>query len=296
MDSKLIGADYAPAQQFNNAVEAFQRGDIADSAAALRLGFFENLYVAPTLLGEKVQEQSIWHAGPQAEPQAAKEYSARYRGLWEADPQSLGFLRLVWNDPLVRSELKSYINLLKSMKRAHGEKQRVELLKERERFLNPARIIRTQSEILRRVARADLQLPLEKPFLGLVMLSAHDPAAAVDFYRKLFGIEPVRSRNIGGGYAEFEFQGLHVAIHGYNHQGQGDPYRLGPPPLSFGWGAFFVIRVQDFDRYYQNAVTAGIEVIDCELKQRGSRFFVVKDPSGYVFEITEEGLRGLAEE
>jgi hypothetical protein len=40
-------------------------------------------------------------------------------------------------------------------------------------------------------------------------------------------------------------------------------------------------------------VAAGLQLIDCDLARKGARFFVVKDPSGYVIEITEEEPRGL---
>ena len=87
--------------------------------------------------------------------------------------------------------------------------------------------------------------------------------------------------------------GIHIAIHGYDNSGHGDPYRLGPPPSSFGWGAIFVIRVKEFDRYYGNALREEIEVLDSDLAAQGKRYFVVKDPSGYVLEMTEEEPRGL---
>ena len=285
----------SPADYFNAAIEAFERGELADSVTFLRGGFFENIYIAPLLLDQPVHAQSIWHSGPHAEPMAAREYVSRYRSLWEESPRCVVLLRLVWNDPLVRNELKSYVNLCKSLRNARGSSQREDLLRERQRFFNPERIVRTQSEILRRVSESELDVPVQRPHLGLVMLSSLDPAASIEFYRTLFGLEPVRVRNVAGGYAEFDLEGVRVAIHGYNQHCHGDPYNLGPPPQSLGWGAFFVIRVVDLDRYYENASHAEIDIIDSDLESRGSRFFVVKDPSGYVFEITDEELRGITE-
>ncbi len=293
MDTQREGPR-SPADLYNRAVESFRKGKLADAIAFLRSGFFENLYVTPLLLHEEVEAHQIWHAGAHAGVDAAREYVSRYRGLWDDCPRGLAFVRSVWNDPLVRNEVKSYTSLCKALMQASA-RQREDLLRERERFASPGRIIRTQAEILRRVSQNDLDMPARRPFLGLVMLSSYDPAASAEFYRKLFGIEPVRTRNVAGGYVEFELEGIHLAIHGYNQHGQGDPYGLGPPPRSLGWGAFFVIRVLEFDRYYQRAVESGIEIIDSDLQETGQRFFVVKDPSGYVFEVTEEELRGLSD-
>ena len=285
----------SPAEFFNNSIGALQRGDLACSVASLRSGFFENLYIAPILLNEEFKTQAIWYPGPDSEPRAARDYVSRYRTLWTGVPTSIGFLKVVWKDPLVRNELKSYVNLCKILGRVNDGRQHNDLLKERARFANPERIIRTQAEILHRISNSDLDIPTQRPHLGLIMLSSLDTAASVEFYKKLFRIEPTRTKKIEGGYAEFEFQGINLAIHGYNQYGHGDPYQLGPPPKSLGWGAFFVIRVDEFDRYYSAAIKGEIEIIDCDLEHRGKRYFVVKDPSGYVFELTEEELRGLRE-
>src|SRR5262245_58261914 len=122
---------------FNQALESFTRGELAQAVARLRAGFFENLSIAPLLLREESQPPEIWHPGPQAAPRAAAEYAGRYRRLWDETPNGLAFLRSVWNDPLVRSELKNYVNLCKSLLSARPGRQQVDLLKERDRFLNP---------------------------------------------------------------------------------------------------------------------------------------------------------------
>jgi catechol 2,3-dioxygenase-like lactoylglutathione lyase family enzyme len=204
-------------------------------------------------------------------------------------------LREVWDDPLVRTELRGFINLSRNLLAARGPELE-DRLREREVFLSAARIERTQAEILARIEKLDLALPLRRPRLGLVMLAARDPAAAVQFYRSLLQVEPITTSGHAGGYAEFELDGVHLAIHGKDAAAAGDPYLLGPPPSSLGWGAIFVFRVSDFSRYYANAMAAGLQLIDCDLSRKGARFFVVKDPSGYVIEITEEEPRGLKSE
>ena len=69
---------------------------LTDAVAFLRSGFFENIYIAPILLRETVQRQTVWHAGLHAEPGAAREYVSRYQGLWDESPRGVSFLRIVW--------------------------------------------------------------------------------------------------------------------------------------------------------------------------------------------------------
>jgi predicted enzyme related to lactoylglutathione lyase len=281
------------ADLFREGLAAFRRGDLDAAAVQLRAGFFANLYIAPLLLGDEAKLHPIWSPGPAAAPEAAREYVARFGDSWQEGPEGLSFLRQLWNDPSVRNEIKSFVNVGKSLARARNERQRVELQSERSRFMSVERIKRTQQGIVERITRSRVGGPVARPHLGLVMLSAQSPAESVQFFRKLFQIEPTQISQVAGGYAEFDLDGVSLAIHGYNQHGHGDPYGLGPPPRSLGWGAFFVIRVKDFDRYFENAIRAGIDVIDRDTDTRHRRFFVVKDPSGYVLEITEEELRGL---
>jgi catechol 2,3-dioxygenase-like lactoylglutathione lyase family enzyme len=226
---------------------------------------------------------------PSPAPRAA---TARYGKLWESYPGAIDALRSVWNDSLVRAELRSFMNLSKNLLNARTASQESDLRRERELVLSAERIKRTQAEIVARMTRSQARMPARKPRLGLIMLASRDPAAAVAFYRSLLGVEPATTLDGGGGYAEFEFEGVHLAIHGQSRAAADDPYLLGPPPAAFGWGALFVFRVEALDRYYENAVSAGMEVLDRDLGEIGNRSFVVKDPSGYLIEIAEGEPRG----
>ena len=284
---------------FTAATVAFEQGDLASATAHLRQGFFENLYIAPLLQGEDFYPQDIWYASADAQPRAAKEYCERYGKLWRENPALVEFLCEVWNDPLVRAELTNFINLCKNLQMVRDDKVRASLFLERENFLNPERIKRTQAELLDRLGRARLELPVIRPRLALVMLAARDPAVSLEFYRNLLGVEPAATHPGSGGYAEFEFEGVQLAIHGRDNVGSGDPYGLGAPPASYGWGALFVFQVADAGLYLRNAVAASINVVDTNVAKSGAApageapFFVVRDPSGYLIEITEAAPRGL---
>jgi len=181
---------------FNQGLESFTRGEIAQAVARLRAGLFENLYIAPILMKEDFQAQAIWYPGPQAEPKSAAEYATRYRRLWDETANSLDFLRSIWVDPLVRSELKAYVNLCKSLLNARAGRQQLDLLKERDRFLNPERIKRTQMEILQRIENAEYRTPAERPHLPLVMLASSDPAPRSGFTGISSGSSPSRQARL----------------------------------------------------------------------------------------------------
>lgn len=273
---------------FNAALDAFRRGDLDEAVACLRVGFFENLHVVSALLGEPFETAPMWQAGAGGEPEAAAEYARRYGAHWREPSSALSFLASVWSDSLVRGEIRSFVNISKAIVQTDSETQRADLIRERERFADVRRVRRTQSDIIARIRASELRLPLEPPRVALILLASRDPAASVAFYRTLFRTEPVASSRLAGGYAEFELPGVRLAIHGHDRLADGDPYDLGGPPRSLGWGAIFVIRVSEFDRYWENAVAGGLEAVDEDTTSAGGRFLLLKDPSGYLIEVTEE--------
>ena len=301
---------------FTAAIGAFRKRDVAVATAFLRQGFFGNLYIAPLLREEEFYPQEIWYPSVEAHPRAAREYVRRYGRIWQQDPTALELLGAVWNDSLVRAELRGFINLSKNILNAGSEKERADLLDDWAQFINPERIKRTQAEILERLQKVRLRLPDQRPRLSLVLLASKDPALSLEFYRQLLDVEPVRANQVAGGYVEFEFEGVRLAIHGRDQVGQGDPYGLGPPSESLGWGALFIFQVGNLDHNYENALAVGIEIVDSHMVRpgpggdemrggsvpreggpreggAGRRYFVVRDPSGYLLELTEEEPKGL---
>jgi catechol 2,3-dioxygenase-like lactoylglutathione lyase family enzyme len=294
----MIARQENPGDLFNSALDSFSAGELEKAVVCLRAAFFENLYIAPNLIGEEFYQQEIWHCGNEAGPDAAAEYSERYGSLWKGSMSTLRFLENVWGDPLVRRELKNYIRLSRALLHAPDEKARDELLDERLRFINRQRIEATQYEILRRLRGNDSGAPVSPPFLSALYLAARDPVESVEFYRKLFNIEPQQTSRRARGCAEFELPGFRLVIHGLDQQSAEDPYELGPRPQSLGWGALFVLAVSDLDRCVENALSNGIELLDSDLEGRKpssaetggalpGRFILVKDPSGYLVELEE---------
>ncbi len=56
----MIARKDNPGEYFNSALEAFTSGELETAVACLRVGFFENLYIAARLVGEEAHPQEIW--------------------------------------------------------------------------------------------------------------------------------------------------------------------------------------------------------------------------------------------
>ena len=294
----MIAKKENPADLFNSALEAFTSGELEIAVACLRAAFFENLYIAPHLIGEDYCQQEIWCPGNDAGPGAASEYADRFGGLWKESRRTIRFLEYIWSDPLVRRELENFINLSRTLLRVPDERGRNELLDERLRYTDRGRIEATQAQILRRLRALDHASPARPPALDSIYLAAADTDESVEFYRQLLNIEPQKTSRRARGCAEFELAGFKLVIHGHDQQPAEDPYRLGPRPQSLGWGAMLVLGVGELNRYFENARRNGIEILDSDLEEAkagtygsagkpAERFFLVKDPSGYLVEIAE---------
>ena len=295
----MIARKENPSDLFNSALEAFAAGELETAVACLRAAFFENLYIAPHLIGEDYYQQEIWYPGDDAGPGAAGEYADRFGGLWKESTRTIRFLEYVWSDPLVRRELENFINLSRSLLHAPDERARKELLDERLRYTDRGRIEATQAQILRRLRNLDQASPAQPPVLDSIYLAAADPVESVEFYRQLLNIEPQHTSRRARGCAEFELPGFRLVIHGHDQQSEEDPYRLGPRPQSLGWGCILVLGVRELDRYFENARRNGIDIIESDLEggkagaaqdtgKPAERFFLVKDPSGYLVEIAQQ--------
>ena len=288
----MIARKDNPGEFFNSALEAFSAGELETAVACLRSGFFENLYIAATLIGEEAYTQDIWYHGDEARPGAAAEYVDRFGARWRASKARMRFLRSVWSDPLVRRELENYISLSRALERAPDEPSRAKLLDERERYIDRDRIAATQSEVLSRLRGDELAGQLQPPVLTALYLAAADPVETVDFYSRLFNVEPRETSRFARGSAEFELPGIRLVVHGLDQQSEEDPFDLGPRPRALGWGSLLVFAVRDLDLYLEQARQHGIEILDSELERPAGlddsefpRFFVVKDPSGYLIQL-----------
>ncbi|HAK95845.1 MAG TPA: hypothetical protein DCM87_12840 [Planctomycetes bacterium] len=264
MPNDASPGDTDPRELFDRGLELFTRGAAEESVAALREAFFGNLHIAPLLLGMEVAPDAMAVPGPCGTAEAAREYVRAARPRWQAVPHGLRYLRCLWNDPLVRREIRSYGNLCKSFARAQGNARLAEFAAEREKFTNLRRIRSTEKEILERVRqfRFDLPPPLPRACAVTIASRAADDLAA--FLSRVLGFAPAARK--ADGARVFAFQGLELCVVAGEEESHA--------------GCEIAFRVADFDYYALRLEDEEITPCEASTGLRRERFLVLALPGG----------------
>lgn len=98
-------AEGYPPYFYELALTHILKGEWIPAATALRRGFCANPYIAEILGGNpRPQPLAIWHGSNLAEPETAAHYVEMYGDLWRRWPDSLAFVRWLFNHPKVMAE------------------------------------------------------------------------------------------------------------------------------------------------------------------------------------------------
>jgi tetratricopeptide (TPR) repeat protein len=89
----------------------YEAGRHREAVAKWRGACFQNIYIAPLLLGEPLPEDPIWHFTNLAWPDYAEDYLDLYEPLWEQAPRALGCLRRLWGDPEMGADRERWLEL-----------------------------------------------------------------------------------------------------------------------------------------------------------------------------------------
>jgi hypothetical protein len=134
----LVGVEHLQVGDNQGAIEAFEKclgeevgcafglalarlrafGQSAEVGEPLLLGFAENRYVAPMLLGERWERLDAFHGSNMAEPEWADDVVKAQAELWHAVPKGAEVLRFWWTSPSVaawRKKLDDNMVKLKSL-------------------------------------------------------------------------------------------------------------------------------------------------------------------------------------
>jgi len=178
---------------------------------------------------------------------------------------ALRYLRYLWNDPLVRREIRSYANFCKSFSRAPVDQSKVtaELMAERAKFTNERRITSTQKEIVNRIRTFRLDVPPVPPRLSTVTLIAPKAEAIADFVRRVLGVSIAHHASSASWSATFE--GLTVRL----VSGEGSPA-----------GVELAVEVDDFDYYVQRVEEEALVPVSAQTESPRNRFMVLSGPGG----------------
>lgn len=97
-------ADYPP-YHYELALYHIMQDDWIAAATALRRGFVTNPYIAEIISGNSNPlPLAVWHGTNLAEPSTAEEYFSFFGALWVEYPESVFFVRWLFNHPKVLAE------------------------------------------------------------------------------------------------------------------------------------------------------------------------------------------------
>lgn len=116
---------------FNWGLALYAVGRLEEAVAKLRQGIFQNLYIAPLLLGRDVHQYPFQHWTETAEPDYAVSYLHWFGELWEAEPGALRFLERLWEDPELRADIRQYIRLSRELDATEAKARRAQLINAR---------------------------------------------------------------------------------------------------------------------------------------------------------------------
>lgn len=266
-ETTIRGKD--PRELFDRGLALFVRGLPENSVAVLREAFFGNLYIAPVLLGIPVAHEKFWVPGPSGTYEAAREYCRKQRKAWQDAPNALRYLRCLWNDPLVRREIRSYWNFCKSYARSQGASRVTrELIGENAKFTNPRRIQCTQQEILTRIRQYRFDLPPSPPRVAALTVVTEAAAALADFIRDVLGFSPVAKDNMPAW--TFSFQDVELTVVA------GD--------ASYA-GIEICLTVSNFEYYMMRLEDKEIVPVDMQKDALRGRYILLEAPGGIYLKL-----------
>ncbi|MFQ5793575.1 MAG: tetratricopeptide repeat protein [Candidatus Bipolaricaulia bacterium] len=98
----------------------YEAGHRREAVIKWREALFQNIYIAPLLLGERLPEEEIWTFTDLQWPEYAEEYVELYGILWDRAPEALACLRRLWADPEVQADVEHWVTLGQELEASSG--------------------------------------------------------------------------------------------------------------------------------------------------------------------------------
>ena len=105
-----------PDNLYNYGLALIQQNELEAAAKTLISAIFENPYIAPMLLKDKLPESDWWHGSNLAEPLYAEDYVREYGNWWEKEESALRSLRAIWDHGEVQRTLRDFIAIRRAIK------------------------------------------------------------------------------------------------------------------------------------------------------------------------------------
>lgn len=105
-----------PDNLYNYGLALIQQNELEAAAKTLISAIFENPYIAPMLLKNKLPESDWWHGSNLTEPPYAEDYVCEYGNWWEKEEFALRLLRAIWDHGEVQRTLRDFIAIRRAIK------------------------------------------------------------------------------------------------------------------------------------------------------------------------------------
>ena len=133
-----------PDNLYNYGLALIQQNELEAAAKTLISAIFENPYIAPMLLKDKLPESDWWHGSNLAEPLYAEDYVSEYGNWWEKEDSALRLLRAIWNHGEVQRALRDFIAIRRAIKTSRVR----DLDMASRRVIGPEKVKRLAREII----------------------------------------------------------------------------------------------------------------------------------------------------
>jgi catechol 2,3-dioxygenase-like lactoylglutathione lyase family enzyme len=121
--------------------------------------------------------------------------------------------------------------------------------------------------------------------LSQVFLLVSDLSRSIQFYRQLLDREPASQDTR---HARFELGPISLTIHEDLTPAEVSLWKVEPMPERRGWGVYLTFPTDDLEEMYRSLTALGSEILTTpQATSWGTRMFLVKDPDGYLLELSQ---------
>ncbi len=121
--------------------------------------------------------------------------------------------------------------------------------------------------------------------LSQVFLLVSDLPRSSQFYRRLLGRPPASENER---HARFDLGPISLTIHEDLTPGEIAIWKVDPVPERRGWGVYLTFPTDDLEGAYRELTGIGAEILTTATATPwGTTMFLVKDPDGYLLEISQ---------
>jgi len=121
--------------------------------------------------------------------------------------------------------------------------------------------------------------------LSSIFLLVSHLGRSTSFYRELLERQPASEDSR---HARFDVGPVSLTIHEDLTPAEGSVWNIDPVPERRGWGVYLTFPTDDLEQAHKKLVGIGAKILTTPRRTPwGTRMFLVKDPDGYLLELSE---------